>query len=260
MRPAGRPAGQRAGGGDGDAVHPVRGPAGHRRRRTRSTGCASRARPRSSPRCARTAPRRWCTELRGWPGLGAAFRAAASRHGGQALVAEPAGPLLLGSGPAGAAARQPSRAAGRPGPGCAPGPGRAGRCPAPGPRRRPRCRRRCPHPTDDPGQRPGPRPDVVTPWWFSNPVSVGTPSAGSTSARISPTPRRSPRPLRMSRISRPRTGWPSSPPNSVAEQLIAGAHGEHHRPRLRPRRPARRPARSRRAASTCGRSSPPPSR
>ena len=47
------------------------------------------------------------------------------------------------------------------------------------------------------------------------PVSGGRPSAGLTSARISPTPRRSPRPLRMSRIPRPATGWPSSPPNSV---------------------------------------------
>src|ERR1700735_5111758 len=40
--------------------------------------------------------------------------------------------------PAAAASRPPSRAAGRPGRGCGPGRGRAGRCPAPGPRRRPR--------------------------------------------------------------------------------------------------------------------------
>ena len=60
-----------------------------------------------------------------------------------------------------------------------------------------------------------PGPSLVTPWWFSNPVSRGTPSSGSTSATISPTPRRSPRPLRMSRIPSPGTGSPSTPPNSA---------------------------------------------
>src|ERR1019366_7452503 len=58
-------------------------------------------------------------------------------------------------------------------------------------------------------------PRLVRPWWFSKPVSRSTPSAGSTSAVISPTPRRSPRALRMSSRPSPGTGSPSGPPNSA---------------------------------------------
>ena len=121
------------------------------------------------------------------------------------------------------------------------------------------------HPAHHPGQGAAPAPSVVTPPWFSKPVSGGSAARGSsgrrrsTEATSSPTARGSV-PLRVVTSSSPRpvVGPVGGVGEGAPEQLVAGAHR-----RAPPRRARRHGARCRRrcsasAARTWGPSSPPP--
>ena len=115
--------------------------------------------------------------------------------------------------PARPAATAPTPAAGRPGRCCGPAAGRADSSRAPAPTTRPPCRHRhrCPR-RGPPGPRAGPpAPTVVTPPWFSNPVSRGSGcppgnrgAVGRWPSPPTPRPPADPCPLRVVTSSRPR--------------------------------------------------------
>ena len=155
--------------------------------------------------------------------------------------------------------RSPSAAAGRPAPGCGPAPDRASTCRAACRATRPRSCRRC-------RCRRSPGPAARRRGRVGAPAVVLEPGQRRQAEprvdrrrRSSPTARVAPRSECRSSRSSPAHFAPLAK-NERAEQLVAGADGEHHRAAGRPPGAGPPSAISRCAARACGPSSPPPSR
>ena len=145
----------------------------------------------------------------------------------QALGAQPVGPGVVERRQV-APRRSPSAAAGRPGPGCGPAPGRASRCRACLPRHAPSVAPSLPMPVGHPGQRRDARAEVGAAAVVLEAGQRRQAQRGSISPASSPTARVGPRSECRSSRSRP-GALGALGEERAAEQLVAGADGEHHR-------------------------------